>query len=199
MMPRERWSVELDDPKGTLRLYEPDRAALQAAAPQLCAFYNEPHNSRMMTNTCRLSTAEVLDHFEDIWRENGRAFLLERGGVLVGDSDFHNLRGGIAEFALLVGNRAVQGEGLGRRYTLMAHALLFRHLGAERAYSVVVPENAGCLRMLDNAGYSLDNSDQARALAESDDELALSLAREGFEERNADLLARLRFAKTVGP
>lgn len=189
------WSVSLADPGGDLRIYEPDLAALQSAAPLLADFYNEPFNRSMTTGTCEMTPADAIDHFRSIWAEGGLAFLLEYGSVLLGDADFRHFRDGIAEYAIMVGSRASQGAGLGTRFSVMAHALLFGRLGANRIYSIVIPENAGCLRMLAKIGYEPDDSPLARSFIEAESDRTLSIGRERFEEKHADLISRLVFTR----
>lgn len=51
MISEIRCSVEAPWTQGRLRVFEPTWAEVQAAAPSLAAFYNDSHNSTMMTNT----------------------------------------------------------------------------------------------------------------------------------------------------
>lgn len=198
MSSRERWTVHLADPRGDLRLYEPDAAQVKAVAAQLCEYYNEPFNSAMMTNSGEMTPDEVLEHFDAIAEDGGRAFLLEFGGALVGDGDFRHFRDGLAEYALMIGNRSLQGMGLGTRFGGMAHALLFRCLGARRAVGVVVPTNRGSIRMLEKLGYEMDNSPEVRSYVEDERELTMSLERERFEELHTEFLSPLVFSRETG-
>lgn len=195
MARKANWSVHLSDPGGDLRLYEPDLEAVRSASAQLADFYNEPFNRSMTTGTVEMTPADAVAHFESVWAEGGRAFLLEFGSVLLGDADFRHFRDGIAEYAIMVGSRASQGAGLGTRFSVMAHALLFRHFGARRIYSAVIPENTGCLRMLAKVGYETDDSPLARSFIEAESDLTLSIGRDRFEEKNAALISRLVFTK----
>ncbi len=178
----------------TLRLLEPTRDEVAAAAPVLAGFYNEPYNRSMMAHAEDRTVAEVVEHFERLWDEGGRPLLLERDGALLGDADLRRFEGRTAEFAIMVGARAVQGQGLGLRFGLMAHVLAFDLLDLERVYASIIPANRASLRMFEKLGYERDDSPAARACADEDDDVTLSLPRARFRELHGAALAELSVA-----
>jgi len=64
MISGTRWSIEAPWAQGRLRAFEPTLTEVLAAAPLLAAFYNDSHNSAMMTNTHEMSVAEVVETFQ---------------------------------------------------------------------------------------------------------------------------------------
>ena len=101
------WRGEGD---AALRVSEPTVAEVRTAAPRLTAFYNEPHNKRLLANTVDLVPGEVEAFYRGVRGEGGRTLLLWRDDVLMGDADFRHvdLARGTAEFAILIGDRAAQ-------------------------------------------------------------------------------------------
>jgi hypothetical protein len=150
-----------------------------AAAPQLAAFYNEPHNRRLLANTQTLTEGDVVDVFRDCHGAGGRPMLLWRDGALVGDADLRrvDLIDGTAEFAILIGDRAQQGRGLGTRFAAMAHVFAFATLGFQRLYIAIVAGNVGSQRLFEKLGYERDDSVLARGGADAPDDVTLSCSR----------------------
>src|SRR5438552_4659537 len=133
-----RWMVEHGSNAERLRAIEPTPDELAAAAPALAVFYDDPHNRRMLANTVTLTSEEVIASYGDLRATGGRPFLLFTGDRLVGDGDLRHLdTAGDAqakgdrsteksgEIAVLVGDRALQGRGLGTRFAIMLHAYAF--------------------------------------------------------------------------
>jgi RimJ/RimL family protein N-acetyltransferase len=191
MISEIRWSIEAPWAQGRLRAFEPTLTEVLAAAPLLAAFYNDSHNSAMMTNTHEMSAAEVVETFQSMRAAGDRPFLLEQDGELMGDADFRKIQGAEAEFAILVGHRAQQSRGLGTRYAAMMHAAALRVLGFERIYATVIPMNIASRRMLEKLGYQVDQSSRAASFADAEDDIAMSIGRNQFEWTHADLLTQV--------
>ncbi len=158
MLPEIRWSIEAPWGTGRLRIFEPTVTEVLAAAPLLAAFYNDSHNSAMMTNSRDMTVAEVVETFESFRAAGEHPFLLERDGELMGDADFRNVEGAEAEFAILIGQRAQQSRGLGTRYAAMMHVAALRVFKFEHIYATIIPTNVASRRMLEKLGYRVDQS-----------------------------------------
>jgi len=187
-----RWSVDWTRATGTLRVLEPDEAQVLALAPQLALYYNDPHNRAMMAHTQEMSIADVVEHYALLRAEEGRPLMLFAGGRLVGDADLRGIGGGQAELAIMVGDRALQGRGLGTAFGVMAHALAFRALGLTRTCVSILPENTASRRLFERLGYLLDDSPAARAIADEPTDITMSLERARFEKIYATELAALK-------
>ena len=190
MIPNTRWSIEAPSAQGRLHVFEPTLTEVVAAAPLLAAFYNDSYNSAMLTNTCQLTVAEVVETFQSLRAAGDHPFLLEQDGVLMGDADFRNVDGSEAEFAILIGQRAQQSRGLGTRYAAMMHVAALRVLGLDRVYATVIPTNIASRRMLEKLGYQVDQSPRAVSFAEAEDDVAMSINWGQFEAAHADLLTQ---------
>jgi RimJ/RimL family protein N-acetyltransferase len=192
----ERWSVSWDGPDGRLDAREPTRAEVEAAAASLSAWYNETHNRSMMTNDAELDPHDVIEHFDGVWEEGGRNFLLYAEGRLMGDADLRHLDAAArtAEFAIMIGERNVQGRGFGTRFALMLHALAFEALHLECIYVSIIPANRGSLRLFEKLGYQPDNSPAARAYVDEPDDVTLSFARADFLRLHGAAVRELRIA-----
>ncbi len=180
---------------GALRLVEPTPAEVRAHAAALAGFYNDPHNSALMTNEHEFSPEDVEEHFDALVAEGGRTFLLFAGETLMGDCDLRHIAGGAAEYAVMVGARATQAKGFGTRFTLMALAVAFGELGLARVYAAVRPENAGSLRMFEKLGFARDESAEASAFKEEADDVCLSLGADAFRMAHAREVAAMRTAE----
>jgi RimJ/RimL family protein N-acetyltransferase len=187
----QRFVLELDD-GDRLRAFEPTREGIAAAAQRLAGFYNEPHNRAMLSHEADLSVAEVVAHYRALIADGARAFLLEVAGRLVGDADLRHVERGQAEVAILVGDRAVQGMGLGTRFGVMVHAFAFRGLALERLFASIIPANTPSLRLFEKLGYERDDSPAARRYVDEPDDVTLSLTPERFEQLHGALAARVR-------
>ena len=183
-------------PDGRLDAREPTRAEVEAAAATLSAWYNETHNRSMMSNETEMDPDEVLEHFDGVWEEGGRNFLLYAEGRLMGDADLRHVdtTTRTAEFAIMIGERNVQGRGYGTRFALMLHALAFTTLHLERIYVSIIPANRGSLRLFEKLGYQSDNSPAARAYVDEPDDVTLSFAHADFVRLHGASIGQLEVA-----
>ena len=178
-----RWIVEGGQGDDILRATEPTPDEIVSAAPLLAAFYNESHNRAMLAHTGELSPDEVVAYYEDLRADGSHPFLLWRQGVLAGDADFRNIRGGTAEFAILIGDRGTQGRGIGTRFAVMLHAFAFRILDLARVYVSIIPGNAASRRLFARVGYRIDDSPEARDYVDEDSDVTMSIDRDVFAAR----------------
>lgn len=161
---------------------EPTPDEVSVHAPALCAWYNEPHNRELMSNTTEMTIPEVSETYAQSAASGGRAFLLFLDGALVGDADLRHIQEGRAEFAIMIGPRTHQGLGLGTRFSIMVHAFAFQLLGVHTAFLSIVPQNVGGKRCYEKVGYQVDGSALARQYAEDESDVAMSLPWERFEQ-----------------
>ena len=189
-----RFAIDLASEGERLRASEPTRAQVAVAAPGLAAFYNEPHNRAMLGHAADLSEADVVAHYRRLAGDGARAFLLELDGRLVGDADIRHIDRGHGEIAILVGDRSVQGRGLGTRFGVMVHAFAFRGLGLRRVYASIIPANAASLRLFEKLGYERDDSPAARRTMDAPDDFTGALAGARFEELHGALAAAVTIA-----
>jgi RimJ/RimL family protein N-acetyltransferase len=204
-----RWAAEHRSNSERLLAIEPTGDELAAAAPALAAFYNDPHNRRMLANTITLTPPDVIASYEELRAAGGRPFLLFAGDRLVGDGDLRHLdavevdpdeaarktaakKTKAGEVAILVGERTTQGRGLGTRFAVMLHAFAFRVLELEQIYASILPANAVSLRLFTRLGYLPDASPAARAFADEPDDVTLAVTRARFETATAATLAEVR-------
>lgn len=183
-----KWDGTWQTPDGTLRAYTPTLEEITRFAPELAAFYNEAYNRAMMSNTVAMSPGEVVEHCESLRATGGLPFLLEREGELCGDADFRHLGGGAAEFAILIGRRPAQGKGLGTRFALLLHALVFGPLALERVFVSIIPANLPSQRLFAKLGYQPDSGPAARAFAEEESDITMSLGRDAFASLHASVI-----------
>ena len=194
------WAVEWRQGGELLAAIEPTAEELRRAAPALAAFYNDDHNRRMMAHADEPHTPEdVVAYYEELRVEEGRPFLLFLDGVLMGDADFRNLEGDIAEFAIMIGGRAAQGRGLGTRFGRMLHAFGFGTLGLARIYISVIPANTASRRLFEKLGYQIDDSPQAREFVDEPSDITMSLPRDAFDRARTDELAAIRAFERPAP
>ena len=193
-----RWSVEWKRASTNLRVLEPEPAHVLALAPQLALYYNDPHNRTMMAHTQEMSIDDVVEHYDLLRAEQGRPLMLFADGRLIGDADLRGIGDGRAELAIMVGERALQGRGLGTAFGVMAHALAFRLIGLARTSVSILPENIASRRLFERLGYVLDDSPAARAIADEPTDITMSLERGRFERAYATELAELTFNDTSG-
>jgi RimJ/RimL family protein N-acetyltransferase len=190
------WRVEHTAATGFLRAVEPTRAEVRAAAAQLAVYYNDPHNSTMMAHDGPLSVEDVVDFYDGAAAAGARRFLLYCGNALVGDADFRSIGGGSAEFAIMIGNRSLQGKGLGKTFAIMLHALGFSELGLERVYATFVPSNLVSMGLFEKLGYTVDDSPTARAFADAETDVSMSVDRARFRRLHENALLPLEIAKS---
>ena len=194
------WAVEWERGGETLTALEPTDDELRRAAPDLAASYNDSHNRVMMGHGDEPhSAADVIAYYEELRTEGGRPFLLYVEGALMGDADFRNIEEATGEFAIMIGGRASQGRGLGTRFALMLHRFGFDLLGLERIYITVIPANVASRRLFEKLGYQLDDSAEARELADEETDVAMSLARSAFDRARSDDYAAIRVFERLPP
>jgi len=188
-------NVHWKRPTETLHVLEPTEAGVLAHAPQLAIYYNDPHNRAMMAHTQEMSIADVVEHYTLLRAEQGRPLMLFAGDRLVGDADLRGIGGGQAELAIMIGDRALQGRGLGTAFGVMAHALAFLRpgLGLTRTFVSILPENTASRRLFERLGYEGDDSPAARAIADEPTDITMSLERARFEKVYAAELKELEF------
>ncbi|HVU52195.1 MAG TPA: GNAT family protein [Polyangia bacterium] len=189
-----RFVIELED-GDRLSAREPTRAEVAKAAPQLASFYNEPHNRAMLAHEESQSSRDVVEHYRELAREGARAFFLEVDGRMVGDADLRNVTRSHAEVAILVGDRSLQGRGLGTRFGVMLHSFAFSTLGLRRTYATIIPANAGSLRLFEKLGYERDGSRAARRFMDDESDVTLSLTPGRFHELHGELAARVKVSE----
>lgn len=187
-----RYQLEWQTPAGVLIAREPLLDEVAPYAPRLAAAYNDPHNALLLGHTAELSPADVLAHYRSLAEDGGRSFLFFRDGALAGDGDLRGVGGGAAEFAFLVADPGAQGKGLGTRFALMVHALAFGPLALERIYASVIPENTASRRVFEKLGHAIDDSATARAYADEDGDIVLSIDRAAFARAHGGAAAEIR-------
>jgi RimJ/RimL family protein N-acetyltransferase len=187
-----RYHLEWSTPAGALAAIEPELAEVEPIAARLAEAYNDPHNASLLGHTAELSPADVLAHYRALGESGGRSFLLYRDGALAGDGDLRGIAGGAAELAFLIADPAAQGRGLGTRFAIMIHALAFGPLALERIYASVIPANTASRRVFEKLGYTADGSEQARAYADDDGDLVLSIDRAAFARAHSAAAAEVR-------
>lgn len=174
---------------------EPTPDEVARHAPALAIAYNHPANAVLMGHTEELSEEDIVEHYATMEAEGAHQFLLFRDDVFVGDADLRGIEAGSAEFAFMIAAPAAQGKGLGTRFALMIHAFGFLHLGLDRIYASVVPENVASRRVFEKLGYTADDSPAARAYADEPGDVTLVIDRATFENRHAHALAQLRITR----
>jgi RimJ/RimL family protein N-acetyltransferase len=184
-MAEDRYRLEWRLGDDVLVAVEPLPAEVESHAEALSAAYNDAHNRTMMAHSTEMSPADVVAHYAAMAAAGARPFLLLRDRALAGDADLRHIEHRRAELAILIAARAAQGRGLGTRFALMLHAFAFRELHLERVYVTIVPANAASLRLFEKLGYRPDASPEARAYADDEADVSLSLAREDFEPAHA--------------
>lgn len=184
------WQTQVDH----LRAYEPTREETARFAPMMATYYNDAYNRSMLSNTVAMSPDEVKEHFESLRRKGGKPFLLERNGVLIGDADLRHITPKTAEFAILIGQRTLQGKGLGTRFAILLHALAFQGLGLERFFISIIPTNLASQHMFAKLGYQRDDSPTARTFVDEASDFTYSISRTDFETAHASQLPQIRWA-----
>jgi RimJ/RimL family protein N-acetyltransferase len=119
---------------------------------------------------------------------------------LVGDADIRHIAGGeTGEFAIMIGNRDLQGRGLGMRFAVMMHAFAFRRLGLRRVHVSIIPDNAPSRRLFEKLGYEHDDRPEARAFADNQTDLTMSLDCDRFELAMAQELTEIQIRERPHP
>jgi RimJ/RimL family protein N-acetyltransferase len=190
-----RYLIEWPRPDVALSAFEPTEAEVEEHASELAAAYNDAHNRAMMTNTAEMSRTDVITHYSQLATIGGRPFLLHRGDTLVGDADFRRIRGGSAEFTIMVAARSAQGKGLGTKFGVMTHAFAFDVLVLTRVYVTILPQNTASRRLFEKLGYSVDNSPEARSFTDVATDVCMSVGRDEFQRAHAAKLREIRLSE----
>lgn len=181
------WATDV----GQLAAIEPTLKEVAARASQLAAGYNEPRNAKLMGHEDPISEFEVVDHYEAMFQEGARMFLLYRDTELVGDGDLRGIRSGTAEFAFMVGAPIEQGKGLGTKFALMIHAFAFRQLELHHVFASIIPENVASRRVFEKLGYIRDDGPVAREYADDPGDIVMAIDRETFDKLHAKQLREI--------
>lgn len=171
------------------RAVEPDAELVSKHAATLRDWYNVPANASMMGNTVEMSRDDVLEYWAGVQERKARGFLLFLDDSLCGDAELRNVECGRAEFSIMIGPLGQQGRGLGGTFAMMLHVFAFRVLGLDRVYVQPKPENVRVRRLEQRLGYELDSSPEARAFADDDEAITMSITRPAFEEKNASAIS----------
>ena len=141
-----------------------------------------------MAHEADLSVDDVVSSYDGLLADGARPFFLLRGGLgggfdelLVGDADVRHVAGETGEFAIMIGNRTLQGRGLGWRFAVMVHVFAFWRLGLRRMYVSIIPDNVASRSLFEKLGYERDDRPQARLYVDDQTDVTMSLDRERFE------------------
>jgi RimJ/RimL family protein N-acetyltransferase len=192
-MSERRFRIEWQGATDVLAAIEPTAGEVRAHARALAGAYNDEHNRAMMGHE-RMTEGDVIAYFADMARDGARVFLLFRDGALAGDGDLRGIADGAAELAIMIGTRDAQGKGLGTRFATMLHAFAFRLLDLHKVYVAIVSANAASRRLFEKLGYRVDDSHAARAYADEDTDVTMSVDRSTFESTHAAALDQIAIA-----
>lgn len=191
-----RFRIDWTTSAGELSAIEPTIDLVKQHAAALATAYNDPHNAPLMGHAEPLSTDDVVEHYSELLADGDHPFLLFVDGELAGDADLRGLNEAkAAEFAFMVAARAAQGKGLGTKLATMIHAFAFSKLGLARVYAAVVPANVASRRVFEKLGHAVDRSAPARAFADEDDDIVMSIDRAAFERAHEAVVANIRFTE----
>jgi RimJ/RimL family protein N-acetyltransferase len=188
------FAIDWDTDVGHLAALEPTLKEVAARASQLAAGYNEPRNAKLMGHEEPISEFEVVDHYEAMFQDGARVFLLYRDDQLVGDADLRGLRDGTAEFAFMVAAPTEQGKGLGTKFARMIHAVAFEALGLHHVFASIVPANVASRRVFEKLGYIRDDGPVARAYADDPEDIVMAIDRETFMKLHANALEEIKIS-----
>jgi len=73
----------------------------------------------------------------------------------------------------------------------LLHAFAFVRLGLDQVFVSIIPTNIPSQRLFAKLGYLPDEGPTARAFADQDNDLTLSLDRQGFLSAHADILPEI--------
>lgn len=175
----------------------PDSALVERHAEALLAWYNAPANASMMEGSGTMTRDDVLDFWATLQVDGGRGFFAFVDGRLVGDADLRGIEGGIGEFAIMIGETRDKGRGIGKTIARMVHVFAFRELGLERLYVPPRRDNAPVHALNAFLGYERDDSETARAFADSPHCDTYSLGAAAFRARHPDAWAGVLAADRV--
>jgi RimJ/RimL family protein N-acetyltransferase len=183
-----RASIEWRTPAGRLVVREPELADVRPFASSLARAYNDPKNAPLLGHTAILTETDVLDHYAALLGAGAHPYMLLRDAELAGDGDIRGITGGAGEFAFLIASPDAQGRGLGTRFATMIHVHAFEHLGLDRLYASVIPENLASRRVFEKLGYVVDDSESDYG---DDGDLVLRIDRATFVARHAAAIAEI--------
>jgi RimJ/RimL family protein N-acetyltransferase len=187
-----RFRIDWLTPSGAFLAFEPTLQEVEVHAAALAAAWNDPHNAALMGHDDPFDAQDVVAHYGAMQFEGARTFLLFLDGQLAGDADFRGRSHDAAEFAFMVAAKQSQGKGLGTRFALMLHAFAFSSWGLQHSYASIVPVNTASRRVFEKLGFSLDASPAARAFADEEKDLVMSIERATFERVHAAVLPEIR-------
>ena len=193
-MTEGRFRIEWLTPSGAFLALEPTLQEVEVHAPALAAAWNDPHNASLMGHVDPFDAEDVVAHYGAMQFDGARTFLLFHDGQLAGDADFRGRSHDSAEFAFMVAAKQSQGKGLGTRFALMLHAFAFSKWELQRSYASIDPVNTASKRVFEKLGFLLDASAAARAFADEEKDLVMSIDRASFERLHAAVLPEIRTA-----
>jgi RimJ/RimL family protein N-acetyltransferase len=187
-MTRERVELRWERDGLSLVAVEPDDALVATHAATLTRWYDAPENASMMGGSGAMTEADTRDYWAELREAGGRGFLYFVDDALTGDTDLRSFGhdpsvGPFAEFALMIGDTAQKGRGLGRALAEMIHVFAFRELRLARLYVQPKPENVRVRRMEASMGYERDEGPVARALADDEHAITQSIGPDAFRAR----------------
>jgi len=185
---RITWQTEV----GTLSAFEPTLAEVSQHAGSLAAGYNEPVNMPLLGHGEKITETEVVDHYEGMFEDKARPFLLFRDDKFVDDADLRGIRDGACEFAFMIGAPSEQGKGLGTRFAIMINAFGFSQLSLDRIFASIVPANVASRRVFDKLGYRVDDGELARTYADQPGDITMVIDRPTFERVQLEVLGQLQ-------
>jgi RimJ/RimL family protein N-acetyltransferase len=160
---------------------EPDDALVAEHAVVLRDWYNAADNAVMMDGSGDMTEDDVRVFWRELRSNGGRGFFGFVDGVLVGDADLRNVSATAAEFAIMIGDAAQKGRGVGRTLATIVHVFAFRELGLRRLFVPPRHDNVRVHALNAFLGYTRDDSAEARAYADGPDCETYSLASAEFQ------------------
>lgn len=179
-----RYSVTWKKNGKLLVAKQPSDAELAEHAQRLADWYGDEYNRYMMAGTESLHAQDVIDFWAELRAQGGQAFLLYVDGQLVGDADLRHIETDRAEFAIMIGARDTQGQGLGTLLSVLIHAFAFETLKLSAVYLTIVPHNEPGRRCYEKVGYVRDDEPLARGYAEADDDIAMRITKDALFARH---------------
>lgn len=177
----------------TFEAVEPARAMVELHADTLLRWYSARENAAMMNGSGTMTRGDVIEFWDGLRNGGGRGFLSFVDGTLVGDMDVRAIREGTGEFAIMIGDAASKGRGLGKTLGRMIHVFAFRDLGLERIYVSPRRDNTRILALEAFLGYARDDGTEAKARADRDPDCdTYSIGRDDFRRRHEDAWREVR-------
>ena len=177
----------------SLEAIAPDSETVDRHADTLLRWYNAPANASMMNGSGTMSRLDVVHFWRELREGGAHGFLSFAEGALVGDMDLREVRGTTAEFAIMIGDVASKGRGLGKAFASMIHVFAFRELGLDRIFVAPRRDNARVLALEAFLGYARDDGDEARARSAGEAGCdTYSLGRDEFRRRHEGAWCEVR-------